>query len=106
MSRRQLAGSAIFAADGTATVRAGNVPVGEVWRMSSVSVRTTSALRTSCTIYRASATPANRIDVTENSGNGDTTDTPFELAAGEQLVCVWTGGTPGARADVTANGEG
>jgi hypothetical protein len=89
---------------GTGTVRLGPVPFPQSWRLTSVSVRSTSTLRTRCTVYRNSATDANRLDVTESSGNADTTDTVIELLTAESLVIVWENGTPGAAVSATGDG--
>lgn len=101
----ELAGSATFGADGVATVRFDTVPPFQLWRLYRLSVSATSTNRTAAQVYRSSATPANLLDSAPYSGNDDTTDTVFDLRAGESLIVQWTGGTPGAVATVTATGE-
>jgi hypothetical protein len=106
--RVELFASAVFGADGTATARTAPVPWGRIYRIASVAVRTSIGLtpRTAATVYRNSPLDNNRVDTTLTRGNGSATDVPVELLAGELLVVVWSGGTPGATASFTASGEG
>lgn len=97
---------ATIAADGTATATLPPVPVGTVWQLQAVTVNSTSAQRTSCTLYRGiSNTQVNIIEKSVYSGNADTTDTAIRLNSGEQLRAVWAGGTPGAACQVTITGQ-
>lgn len=100
-----LTGSATFAADGTATAVSRSIPLGEVWRVTYTNVKTTSTAETEVTTYRGPAVPSNRVDYSRRRGNGASSDTAFELRAGEYLTVVWEGGTPGAAADFSAAGE-
>lgn len=94
-----------FTAAGVATVTFGPVPYARRWRITSLNIGTTSALATACAVYRNSVGRPSRLDVTPFDGNDNTTDTEFPLVGAETLIVQWTGGTPGARADATIDGE-
>jgi len=56
-------------------------------------------------MYRNSALPSNIIDNSAPySGNDDTSDTSFQLQAGELLVVQWTGCSAGAVCTLTFSG--
>jgi hypothetical protein len=97
-------GQASFDAGGIATVRFGPVPPGGRWRITNLSVSTTSALRTTARVYKNAVSPAQQRDVSVSGGNSDSSDTVHELLAGETLIVQWTGGTPGATATATIGG--
>lgn len=84
----------IIGFDGTSTVTIG-VPSGVVWDVSTVTVSTTSTVRTTASVYLGSPTPGSLIDSTY-SGNRDTSDSMWTAHGGEIITCVWTGGTPGS----------
>lgn len=105
MGRAELYATALFSSGGRAVATSEPVPWGQSWRLSSIAVRTTSTSATSAAVYRNSELESNLLDLTLTRGNGAATDTPVELATGERLVCVWEGGSSGARADLTAAGE-
>lgn len=85
---------ATFDATGTATTLPfGPVQQQESWVIDRYSVSANNACV--CRVYRTSVSPNNQIDYTVK-GNGDTSSQgPVTLAAGQQLVVQWTGGTPG-----------
>lgn len=105
MSRVDFAGEALFDAAGAAVIETRPVPFGQRWRITRVTVTTTSTSATDVAVYLNTAQAPNLVDRTSRSGNSDTTDTPIDLVAGDRLVIVWAGGTPGATARMTASGE-
>lgn len=109
LGRVELYATATFDSDGQAVAVTAPVPWGRTWRITSVTVATSlaeSGPATSATVYRGTAVQSNQLDTTRRGGNGATTDVAITLYAGEALTVVWTGGTPGATATVTATGEG
>lgn len=96
-------GTAVFDASGKAVVRLGPTVYGSRWKVDLMSVSTTSTLQTTCNVYRDSESAAASLDNTR-TGNLDTSNTDIDLTAGQVILFVWTGGTPGALATVSVSG--
>ena len=96
-------GTAVFDATGTARVRLGPAVYGSRWNVDLMSVSSTSTLQTTCNVYRDVENAGASIDNTR-TGNLDTSNTSVDLNAGQVLIFVWTGGTPGATATVSVSG--
>jgi hypothetical protein len=81
------------------------VPWGETWTLTGLSVSTSSTATPfpTCIIYRGSPSPANIIASTY-SGQQDTAVGGETLFAGETLTAVWTGGVAAAIATLHVMG--
>jgi hypothetical protein len=97
--------SGVFDAAGRATARLRPERFNEEWQIDLTSVNSTSTLTTGCSVYRNSEADTNFIEASVFNGNKDTSDSPYELAPGEELLYVWTGGTPGRVATVSVRGK-
>ena len=86
-----------FDAGGEAQVTV--APPGVDWHVRITSVSSTSTADTTATIEIDG-----HFHEGSYSGNRDSSDTVFTLQAGSNLVCTWTGGTPGARATLNLRG--
>ena len=88
--------------NGSVTLR----PSGESWRVNALSVNVDSrVIEASCYVYKNFVGPNYVVDNTISGSTGDTSDTIHELTDGESLICVWSGGDPGAKATAIARGE-
>lgn len=97
--------SAVATAGGIATATIGPIGLGQEWTVSRTVISSTSALRSTATIYRNSVSPGMFVDQTQGGGNGDSTGTGYRLQSGESIVVQWTGCTPGATCIVSVDGE-
>lgn len=95
-------GTGEFDSAGTATVTIG-CPSGVRWRITAATVSTTSTARTTASLYLGAPTDSGFLEGTY-SGNRDATNTEHLVLGGEVVTCVWTGGTPGARATLRLAG--
>lgn len=98
--------TATFGSDGVARITANPDRARENWLVNRYQCNTTSTLGTKLTVYRGSERAGTRIDYT-SKGNNDVSDnfTPIPVPPhGQPLLFVWTGGTPGARAEITILG--
>jgi hypothetical protein len=102
MIRITKAGSGAFDTSGEATVVIG-CPAGVRWRIIVATVSTTSTTRTTASLYLGTPAESGFLDGTY-SGNRSTSDSEHLILGGEVLTCVWTGGTPGARATLRVSG--
>jgi hypothetical protein len=104
----QTSGTASFISDGAggtvATVQMGPQRYGENWSVNSSSISTTSALPTSCRMYRNMVSPSAFLDGTA-SANLNVSNVPVELQSLDKLIFVFTGGTMGSAATVVLNGS-
>lgn len=96
---------AVFGANGIARVTVGPSRFDERWHIWLTNIVTTSTAITAFKLYRQRETASSIIDQSLYNGNGDVSDSEITLVAGEPLVGVWTGGTPGAVATLTLVGE-
>lgn len=95
---------ALFDANGRAVARLRPQRFNEAWRIKYTSIQTTSAITTGMKVYRDGESESNFIETSIFNGNNDSSDTVLDLAPGESLVYVWTGGTPGATGIVSVRG--
>lgn len=99
--------TATFDSSGIARILANPDRAREHWKVSRYQCNTTSASSTKLTVYRGSERAGTRIDYTAR-GNNDVSDNfkPIGIPPhGQPLLFVWTGGTPGATAEITILGE-
>jgi hypothetical protein len=88
----------VASAAGVATATIGPVPIGQTWRVTRTSVRSSSAVkRPTATLYRGAVAPANLVDIARGSGAGDTSGIQYRLQAGESVVVQWTNCDAAAR---------
>lgn len=98
-----LSQSAVFAADGTASVTFLNGTTA-TWNVKLMNTTTTSTTQTKCSVYRGDINAGNQIDYT-NTGNGDTSPVDAIYRVGDKITVRWTGGTPGAIATFRLEGD-
>lgn len=98
--------STTFNASGEARISAVPDRARESWRVRRYQCHTTSTKGTILTVYRISENAGSRIDYTQR-GNDDVSEQvePIPVEHGRPLVFVWTGGTVGARAEITLIGD-
>lgn len=97
--------NATFDAAGRAVVRIGPTRSGERWHVILTNISTTSLATTAFRLYRGREAASALLDQSLFNGNGDVSDTVYELLAGQDVVGVWSGGTVGAIGTLTLNGE-
>lgn len=74
------------------------------WQVTLVSVVTTTAVKQpTFSLYLDSATPSGFLEGTY-SGSRDASDTVHVIQPGQQLIGVWAGGDPGAKATMSVRG--
>ena len=95
--------SAVFDGNGRAAGSVGPQAYGSRWNVDLMVVSTTSTNVTTCKVYRGVEQPTAMVDNTR-TGNQDASDCNIDLRAGETLLFVWAGGTPGALASASING--
>jgi len=95
----------LFDVNGKAVARHQPQRPFEAWHVTYTSIDTTSASLSACKVYRNFESPTNFIESSIFNGNSDSSDTEMNLAPGETLLYVWTGGTPGAIATVSIRGD-
>lgn len=97
-------GSVVLDASGAGRV-AVSPPPGRRWRVERVTIAVagTTTLQPRAYLYRGAEIPANQLDATYQ-GRRNTTEASIVLDAGEPLVLVWTGGTPGEQASMMVDG--
>lgn len=95
-------GRATIAATGVAVVQLGPDTAHRRWLLTRMSVKSTSALMTTCVVTLA----GDMVDATY-TGNQDVSDftVPQPVEAGQHLVFTFTGGTPTAEVVATVFGE-
>jgi len=101
----QASNSAIFDASGKAVARLGPQRYGERWLITYTSITTNSVSTTGMSCFRNFEGDTNFQEASVFNGNKDSSDTVFDLATGEVLIFVWTGGTPGRIGTVSVRGE-
>lgn len=78
---------------------------GEEWRITRMTVQSTSTTLTpTANVYRGSEAASNLIDGTW-TGTRDSSDTSIRLMSGEALVCVFEGGDVGSQCTFNVFGE-
>jgi len=90
---------------GRAVCRVQPMRYGEEWRITRMTVQSTSStLVPIAKVYRGSEAASNLIDGTW-TGTQDTSDTSIRLMSGESLVCVFSGGDVGSQCTFNVFGE-
>lgn len=90
---------------GAATRVLGPVPVGRTWVIRSMVASGSGAAPPTLRVYRDSPEVYNFVDGT-SSANNDQGDYPqLPLGSGQNLVAVWSGGTPGAQVALWVTGD-
>ena len=75
------------------------------WEVQLVSVSvSTAAAEPTFKLYLDSVTPSGFLEGTY-SGSQDSSDTTHRVQPGQQLIGVWAGGDPGAKATMVVRGE-
>jgi Carbohydrate binding domain len=88
----------------TARARISPQVYGVKWQIERIATTTTSAKDTELRIYRGDEQP-NRLVDSSYSGNLDTSDTKIVVETTEQVIFVWSRGTPGSVAYATIDGK-
>lgn len=97
---------ATIGADGSARVSLGPVIYGTTWKVARVVVTTTSTSATQFRLYRNSVAPARQVDSTFRGNDATSEESPpIPLYYGENLIGVWSLGTPGATARMSLYGD-
>jgi hypothetical protein len=79
-------------------------PPGMDWVINLSTVSTSTAVKVpTANVYRNFIAQANFVEGSY-TGSNDSSDTRIVLHAGEALICVWTGGDPGATAAFRVSG--
>lgn len=77
----------------------------EQWKVTSITVQSTSSADTECRVYKGGASPTNMVANTY-SGKGDTASgSEIVLIFGDVLTAVWTGADVGSECTITIQGE-
>jgi hypothetical protein len=94
------------AADGTATVDAGQLDDSELWLIDHAVIQCGSATQTTLRLYESFADPLRLLSGSDR-GNFDEADYPggLQLAPSASLVAVWSGATAGARGVLSIQGR-
>lgn len=103
-ARLESSGSAVFGANGIATIELGPMTRGEVWRIQRITVSTDDLADTMAKIYRNVIGDSTFLEGTY-AGNSDISDTGYEFLTPEKLIVQWTGGTAGKIAFLRIEGE-
>jgi len=99
--REPIKKSVQFDNTGTATITLDPVEPNTTWLIDYVVVTTTSTTQTLCSLYESNVSPASLIDGTGQGNRGIAWyQPPRRLAGTLQLIVQWTGGVPGAVANV------
>ena len=99
--REPIKKSAVFDNNGVATITLDPVEPNTTWLLDYVVVVTTSTNQTLATLYENAVSPANVIDGTGKGNRGVAWyQPPRRLGGTLQLIVQWTGGTPGATANL------
>lgn len=93
----------VVEADGTATIYARPERANERWEVEGYEGFCRSDSMTLLSVYATSVLPHNLVEHTRR-GNGATSNKQLGVPNGEQLVFVWSGGTPGRVAGITIHG--
>ncbi len=91
--------STLFGADNRASITIGPQRYGHVWKITRITVSTTSVVNTQMRMHLNTESPTAFLDGSY-SGNSDTNDTSITLQSLDKLIFVWTGGDIGASAQV------
>lgn len=98
-------GSGTADANGRAVTRVQPMRYGEEWRVTRMTVQSTSTtLVPTAKVYRGSEAASNLIDGTW-TGTQDVSELSVRLMSGEALVCVFTGGDVGSVCTFNVFGE-
>lgn len=98
-------GSATAGSDGRAVCRVQPMRYGEEWRITRMTVQSTSStLVPVAKVYRGSEAASNLVDGSY-TGTQDTSETSIRLMSGEALVCVFEGGDAGSQCTFNVFGE-
>jgi len=99
--------TATFDATGRAVIQANPDRAREEWLVNRYQCFTTSTSGTKLTVYQGSEMAGSRRDYTSRGNSAISENfTPLRVPShGQPLLFVWTGGTPGARAEITISGE-
>lgn len=95
--------SAVFDANGRASVSIGPTVFGIRWKINRLIVSTTSTAETQLRVYRGSEQASRMVDSTYTA-NQNTSETDVSLATLESLLFVWSGGDVGAIATAVIEG--
>ena len=93
----------IVEADGSAIIYARPERGNERWEVSGYEGFCSSDAMTLLSVYAGSVLPHNLIEHTRR-GNGAPSNKRLKVPSGEQIVFMWTGGTPGRLASITIKG--
>lgn len=105
MNELRESGSGTADSAGRAVCRVQPMRYGEEWRITRMTVQSTSAtLVPTAKVYRGSEAASNLVDGTF-TGTQDTSDTSIRLMSGEALVCVFEAGDVGSRCTFNVFGE-
>jgi hypothetical protein len=106
MAEQLASKSVVLNASGNGTVQLGPSFSSDRWRVTNTAVNTSTATAhpTCRTFLGSSAVPSAQLDATF-AGDNDSSDTVYELAAGQRVTVQWTGGDNGATATCTLYGE-
>lgn len=105
ISELRESGNGVADANGRAVARVQPLRYGEEWRITRMTVQSTSStLVPTALVYRGSEAASNLIDGTW-TGTQDTSETSIRLVSGETLVCVFTGGDVGSQCTFNVFGE-
>jgi hypothetical protein len=97
----------VIPAGGSITLQVGPAGVGTVWYPSSVNISTSlgAADNATCAVYLGFVALQNLQGGQSYAGGGDTVSLAVpNLSAGQLIIAVWTGGTPGSQAAVNVLG--
>jgi hypothetical protein len=93
----------IFDSSGIARVIIGPTVYGETWRVRRMTVSSDSAADSDAKVYLNSEVDS-RLVAGSFSGNRDFNETDITMQTLDRFICVWSGGTPGARASFLLQG--
>lgn len=96
--------TAIADSTGRATATTGPRKYGDVWHITSITTESTSTTDVQLRVYRNAESPSARIESTY-AGKSDTSPCDYTFKAGEKLVYVWSGASPGASCTSRIEGE-
>jgi len=97
--------SVVLNGSGNGAVALGPTFTGETWHVTNTAVSTSSAAaHPKAQVFLGVPIPGNLRDATY-AGDNDSSDTVYDLRAGQILTVVWTGGDPGATATAVLSGQ-
>lgn len=99
----KLAGSAVVAADGTATVQLIMPASGDYYIETTSVALSVAAAGAVAKVYRDAVSQLNFVEGSSN-GSGDSSNTRHHLTAGDTILAVWEGATPGTVASFRISG--